>query len=364
MDLPHTSAGAAGDLVAPGYSAGAAAAMPQARDRWAAFAGLKRVVAFFCLCVVAIFAVHCAVTAGLRRIETSNFGVFNRIMSGRINSEILITGSSRALTHYDARVIERATGRSAFNIGINGSQTDMQVAVLKTYLEHNRKPRLLVHNLDSFTFEMSHGGVYFPALYLPYLDEEPVYRALTAIDGDVWWSRYVPLYGYVVEDMNFAWVQGLGGLLGWNPREDRFAGFQPRHTQWTGDFEAFKRNNPDGVRFPVEPAGVAVFEDMLRLCRDRGIPVLLVYSPVYSEMQALERNRDEVFARFRSLADQYGATLWDYSQLPMSSDRAYFYNSQHLNAEGAARFTGGLAAALARLPLLASTPAQPQPSSH
>jgi hypothetical protein len=327
------------------------------------FGSLKRVIAFFGLCIAAIFGVHAAVPAGLHLIDTSNFGVFNRIMTGRIGADILITGSSRALTHYDPRVIEKATGHSAFNIGINGSQTDMQVAVFKTYLEHNRQPRLLIHNLDSFTFETSHGGVYFPGLYLPYLNEEPIYRALHVIDRDTWWSRYVPLYGYTVEDMNFTWMRGLGGLVGWRPREDRFDGFQPRHTPWTGDFEAFKRSNPNGVEFPVEPAGLAIFEDMLRLCRDRGIPVLLVYSPVYSEMQALERNRADLFARFHSLAVQYRATLWDYSQLPMSSDKANFYNSQHLNADGAARFSGELAAALARSPLLESRSAHQPPAS-
>ena len=70
---------------------------------------------------------------GLRRIDTAAFGVFNRIVNGEINAEILVTGSSRALTHFDPRVISGSTGLSAFNIGINGSQTDMQVAVFKTY---------------------------------------------------------------------------------------------------------------------------------------------------------------------------------------------------------------------------------------
>jgi hypothetical protein len=69
---------------------------------------------------------------GMHQIETSGFGVSNRIMSGHVKAEILISGSSRALTHYESKVIAEMTKCSTFNIGGNGSQTDMQLAFLKT----------------------------------------------------------------------------------------------------------------------------------------------------------------------------------------------------------------------------------------
>jgi hypothetical protein len=37
--------------------------------------------------------------------------------------------------------------------------------------------------------------------------------------------------------MRFTWWMGVRALFGWNPIEDRYFGFQPRHTTWTGDFE-------------------------------------------------------------------------------------------------------------------------------
>jgi hypothetical protein len=322
-------------------------------------AAVGRLASFFFLCVAALYGTHEGVNVGLRRIETAHFGVFNRIVDGRINAELLITGSSRALTHYDPRIIQQATGYKTFNIGLNGSQTDMQLAVLKTYLRHNRRPSLLVHNLDSFAFETTRGGVSFPGLYLPYLSEEPIYATLEQIDQEIWKSRRLPLYGYAVEDMNFTWLVGLGGLVGWNPRENRHLGFEPRHTPWTGDFESFKRRNPDGVRFPIEPEGLVAFEELLRLCRELGIRVLLVYSPVYHEMQALERNREEVFARFQEFSKRHGASLWDFSRSPVAFDRTYFYNSQHLNAKGAARFSTDFAAALVQARWVKSMAARP-----
>jgi len=79
------------------------------------------------------------------------------------------------------------------------------------------------------------------------------------------------------------------------------------------------------------------------VCRDQEIPLLLVYSPEYHEMQALELNRKEVFALFQKICARYQIPLWDYSDHMLCRERAYFYNSQHLNDQGASLFSRDLA---------------------
>ena len=310
--------------------------------------GVTRLLVFLALCVAAMVLTNYVVDSGLRRLKTSSFGVFNRIVDGQINATIVISGSSRALNHYDPRVIRTVTGRTAYNIGINGSQTDMQVAVLKTYLNHNEKPSLVVHNLDSFAFVTSRGGIWFPGQYLPYLHEEPIYEALSSVDRDAWKWKYLPLYGYAVEDMSFTWLTGMRAVFGWNPREDRYFGFQPRDARWTDDFAHFVNSKRDGIQFSIEPEGLRDFEDLIALCKQRQIPVVLVYSPVYYEMQELEMNRDQIFRHFNEIAQRYDAPIWDYSGSPISRRRDYFVNSQHLNAAGAAAFSADFSADLTR----------------
>lgn len=307
-----------------------------------------RILSFFVLVGLLAFALNAALDAGLRRIKTSEFGVWNAIVDGSINADILITGSSRALTHYDARILQQKLQRTAYNIGLNGSQTDMQVARLRTYLAHNRNPGLLIHNLDLFSFQTTHGGVYDPGQFVPYIREPALYEALSRINENAWKSRYLPLYGYAVEDLRFTWIQGVRSWFGWNPPEDHFQGFKPRHLPWTGEFERFKAQNPKGARFEVEPAGEREMEALLQLCRERRIPVLLVYSPEYLNMQQMTTNRAEIFARFRALGDRFGATVWDFSDSPLSPQQDKFYNSQHLNAEGAALFSAAVAERLAQ----------------
>ena len=314
--------------------------------------GVGRLACFACLVLLLAFLLNALIDSGLRRIKTSSFGVSNRIVDGEINADIVISGSSRALGHYDPRIIEELIGLKAFNIGLNGSQTDMQLARLKTYLRHNKKPLLLIHNLDLFSFQTTHGGVYDPGQYVPYLADPEVYAALARINPDVWRARFLPLYGYAAEDLRFNWILGVMGFFGWNPSEDQFLGFKPRYSAWTEDFERSKAMNPDGMRFEIEADGVKEMEDLLRLCKEQGIKVLLVYSPEYLEMQKLTTNRAQVFARFDELSNRFGAPILDYSASPISARRENFYNSQHLNAGGARTFSMDLAKTLATDPVL------------
>ena len=309
--------------------------------------GPMRIVAFFCFTILAIFACDWLIDSGLRRVDSGPFGELNRIVDGEINASVLITGSSRAVNHYDPRVITSRTGHTAYNIGINGSQTDMQLAILKTYLNHNTVPSVVVHNLDSFAFVTSRAGVAFAEGYLPYLDEAPIYETLRSVDDNWWKHRYLPLYGYAVDGMGLSWLVGLRRWVGINPKEDRYLGFGPRSDNWTDDFERFRRSNPNGVRFEVEPQGVLDLEQLVVLCQSRGIQVVLVYSPVYYEMQKLELDRDATFERFSEIASRHRILLWDYSRSPISFNRDYFANSQHLNRKGAALFSEDLAKKIA-----------------
>lgn len=318
----------------------------------AAWRAAARLVTFFVL-VIAVFAgVDALITRSLRRATTAEFGAMNRIISGHINATVLISGSSRALNHYDPREITRQIGVDAWNIGVNGSQTDMQLAVLETYLRHNTPPALLIHNLDSFTFVTSKHGLAFPETYVPYLNEPPIYQALKRIDAGWWKAKYLPLYGYAVDDMRFSWLLGLTAMADRYRPDIRFEGFEPRHASWTEDFERFKRAHPEGTSFDIEPEAVSDLEQLISAATSRGARVLLVYSPVYYEMQQLDRSKPQVFAKFREIAARYHATLWDFSDSPLSHRRDLFYNSQHLTDEGAALFSSALARRLAASALL------------
>jgi len=286
-----------------------------------------------------IVATDAMIQLGMRRIKTSAFGASNQLFTGEVNSEIIISGSSRALTHYDPQIITQITGRSCFNLGRNGSQTDMQLAYLKAYLAHNTAPKIIIHNLDSFSF-LTSKEIYDPAQYFPYLWDRHIYEGVRRVyPKSAWKMRYVPLYAYAIEDLRFTWTVGLRALVGLQPRETLFRGYEERHLTWTGDFSSFRSAHPEGVRFEIEDQGVRDLTELVTLCKERGIQLLLVYSPVYREMQKLEKNADEIHGEFSRIALAGGATLLDFRNSPICDDQSLFYNSQHLNVSGAKRFS-------------------------
>ncbi|WP_162472873.1 hypothetical protein [Luteitalea pratensis] len=318
------------------------AVRPQPRaavTRLAAFAGLMFALAL---------GLDALADAGLRRITTSKFGSLNRVMSGAVNAAVVVNGSSRALVHYDPRVITRATGLSAYNLGMNGVLTDVQLPMLQAYLRHNTGTKLVIQNLDAFSLKATKPGeIYDPPLYMPYLDDPDLYHGLSAIDPAVWKWRHIPLYGYTVEDTRFTWARGLLAFAGVQPPEDYVDGFNPRRLSWTGDFEAFRASLSTGLSYPTDAKAMAALEQIVDVSQAAGAKVVLVYSPEYAEAQSLVVNRREIFAAFEALARRRGVELWDYSDSPLGMQRNLFYNSQHLNADGAALFSEQLAQRLA-----------------
>jgi hypothetical protein len=262
--------------------------------------------------------------------------------------DIAINGSSRAQFHYDPRIIEQVTGHTAYNLGMIGARIEVQLAVLRTYLKHNPKPKLVVQNLESFIFTTARKGeIIDPGLFAPYLNEEDLYKPLVQIDPVVWKWKYIPLYVYTVEDGRFLWVRGLLGWLGKSGPETFYQGFNPNYERWTTDGERFHPSEEKNVILKIEPQAVAALTELIQLCRDREIDVILVYSPEYFGTQGYVRNRDEIFATFRQIGEKFQVPLWDYSDSPISRQQENFYTSTHLNSEGASRFSADFAKRLA-----------------
>jgi len=303
---------------------------------------LLRLALFALFTALLALLVDAGIRHGLRRVQTGSFGATNRMVAGRATAGIVVTGSSRALVHYDPRVLAAATGLPALNLGRNGSHTGLQLAVLRTHLRHNPAPNLVIHNLDLHSLATP-AEIHDPGQYLPYLDEPALYDEIRAIHRSAWAWRHVPLYGHAVADPRMHWLEGLARLAGLERAETLVAGFQPRAWSWTGDFERFATRAAGGYEVARDDRGRDQLAALLRLCRESGLPVILVLSPEHAAVRPLQLNRAAILAEIADLAASSGAPFWDFSESPLRLDRSNFYNSQHLNAAGADAFTRELA---------------------
>jgi hypothetical protein len=304
------------------------------------------ILAFLLAAGLLVCALHLAVNAGMRRIARGEFGAFNLAAEGRVNADVIVTGSSRAVLHYNPDVLQRATGLSVFNLGRIGSLTNIHTGILRFYLHQNRLPRLLIENAD-FTSLSTDDSVYDLPHYTPYLYDSGLYQALRQRYPAIWMARYLPLYGYVANDVEFRHYLGLKALLGIQPREYYQNGYLGKHQEWTQAFARLKANRKR-LFAATNAEGMADFEQFLSEARSRGIPTVVVFSPVYCEHLAMVVGRTQMLASLAGIARKYDADFWDFSDLaPISGDTRFFYDSTHLNARGASAFSEVLGRRLA-----------------
>jgi hypothetical protein len=290
---------------------------------------------------------------GLRRYSTLELGTWNRMIAGNINTDELILGSSRAWVHFDPDVINQYTHRSVFNLGLDGTGIDLQLARLQVYVRHNRKPSLLLLALDVWTLTGNmQGGVNHPGQYTAHLDQPEIYATLCQRSSKWILYKAFPAVGIARQKSPHAGgneqlrTEAVRGLLGRPWPEELRNGFYAVNRDWGTEFDEYKEQNPNGVNYPIRDANIQTLRNLLELCQRMQIQVILIYPPEYYESQDLTNNRQAIFAIYENLATEFKVPFWDYSSSLLSKDKRNFYNSQHLNSKGANRFSEDVASRL------------------
>lgn len=307
---------------------------------------IKRLFIFCCLPLPILFALQYIINTGLQTSRHELYAEWNDIFDGKINSEILILGSSRAVNHYSSVILENKLNHSVYNIGIEGYRFPMQYERFRIYLKYNKKPKVILQNLESFMFERN-TELFNSTQFLPYLDDPDIQRATRNYKGEFGLASRFPLYRY-----NGNWKYAAQGLLNYfglgTNTSPKVKGYYGVEGNWDGSFDKYKKQHQSGIVQPINPEVEKEFIEFLSLCQSQEIKLVLIYSPEYIEMQKLTLNRGEIIERFKELAVHFNAVFLDYSDSQISYDRQYFSNSQHMNKKGAELFSNILADDLAR----------------
>ncbi len=286
---------------------------------------------FFAICI----GIHFLFLKGFRLQNNT----WNNLFDGKINADIIILGSSRALEHFDCIKIEEfLQNKSVYNLGMNGVHIELQLPFFQSYLKHNKKPDLLIIPLDIFSFS-PRKEPNNPVQYCPYLYQENLYNNLILIYPLFKKLKYIPLYGLFLDATEYrknvinGFLQACH-LIPSSDTESRIKGYLPKNLEWDSRFDEFKQEHPHGISYKIDKSSVKYHSQLLDICKANNISAILVYPPEYYENKNLTLNRTEIFDKFNELATQYNIPFWDYSDLPITRDTSYFFNSQHMNIHG------------------------------
>lgn len=303
-------------------------------------------IAWLCLLYAFAWGEHLLLLEGYKKSRNLNAELWLDVSRGKIDADVLVLGSSRALLHYDCRVLEKALpGKSCYTAGMDGGFVQSQLALLKVYLKYNKAPEIALVDTDRIVLNrMGRETVpplYNPAQYLPYLHEEAVWRFFCTAEPACLQHRWIPLYSAAVYGKEF-WLRALMSFITpYAPMRER--GFYSDYKKWDASFDVFKSRQRHGVFDTVDTEGLKYQKQIFDELKTRGTRVVAVHSPEYDGLQKITVNYRQAEETLRSFAARNQVVYWDFTRLTINRQMRYFKGSRHLNFEGAQIFSRLLA---------------------
>lgn len=292
---------------------------------------------FFLVILISLFTIIYYITnKGLEKSEFGNLKEWKEIFAGEINSHILIHGSSRARVQYSTYIIDSVLNTDSYNMGIDGSPFDIQYLRFKTYLGKNSPPKIILQNVDLDLLDKNL-VVFQKYQFLPFLNnldfKEILYKngVISNSDYSLPFLRY---YGQPKAiQIGFLEYFGIKHF-----KSKSINGFLSVDKKWDG--RNFEKKKKTGINhWKIDPELEKLFLCFLAECKSKNIKVVLVYAPIYYELQKHTLNFTESELYYKNIAKKNGLHFFNYCNDTISFNKKYFYNATHLNSKGAEIFT-------------------------
>ncbi|MFC3880911.1 hypothetical protein ACFOSV_12015 [Algoriphagus namhaensis] len=297
---------------------------------------LLKFVLTFSFLVIALFLMDFLIVEGLKTSNYREITKWNDVVSGKVETDVLIVGSSRALVHFDCELFEKIVGTSCYNLGFNGTNLTQQIKMLQLFLRKNNSPKKIIWSLDYHMFENREQFFGFDQL-IPFMAEKEIKELVQMNNIDEPW-----LYNFPVARFSFnrkMKLVGLNNLLGFYKNgRPLIKGFIGEDKGWDGEFELIRAKAKEQLYYKVDQESKKSFLEIIDFIQSQDIEIEFVISPIYYELNEFAENEDEIKKEFRTLAETYDIKLYDFSEDEIGRDRQYFYNSLHLNLKGVSKF--------------------------
>ncbi len=252
------------------------------------------------------------------------------IITGKMNSNILIYGSSRGARDIIASQLADSLHTTAYSLAFPGSGIEFHQWLLEQTLKNgNKKPGLVMLVVDDPTELLPNGLLHFRLDRLYPLVKYPVIREqLIERDGkDEYLSKLfivsqLGISNFNITQKHFKRIDTLlpDGSMPISWQDSRFAGkYLTNITQYKVEDEI--------------PGNRQAFLNFIKLCKENNIN-LLVVSPPNCYRSTIGFNE-----RMKELTAGYGSFLLFDSTKPYTKDGSYYYDDVHLRTNGAIIFT-------------------------
>lgn len=294
---------------------------------------------FFIPIIIFAFVTEVAVTSTLKTSRKNYHAVWNDLFDGKINSEIIIMGASRAKININPKIIEDSTGLSTYNLGINGYNFSMDYFRYRLLMKYNKHPKLIILSLGYITLD-KRNNLFMIEQFLPFTFDKDLYNETKTYEGLNFYDYNFPFVRYIGK----AKLMKHAANIIFNPSSNyelRYKGYARQCVNWNNDLSKVLGNNKNRIKpnQKVDSTTISLFDKFLKELKKENIDIVLVYSPEYIQGQEVYGNRSQIISLYQKFADKYNIPFWDYSKDEISYHKHYFYNANHLNCVGSDAFT-------------------------
>lgn len=288
---------------------------------------------------IAIFAVAAYLIAlgldmmishGLANSAGHPHQAWREIRSGDYASDIVIMGTSRALEHYDSAVIDSITGLSSYNLGMGAYSVNVQLMKYKYYCQYNHLPKYLIYDADYLSLSiMSVPHQHQSEQFLPLFYDRAIRNDLMDV-GYSWIDAYIPMaryWGYQTQSK-----RGLQEFLNLK-HYCEFPSYKG-HTPDPDEWDLSRLHFSDSIPSNVDEEAKKLFLDFVHECRESGVQMIFVTSPVYYRYAEMSPDWNKYIAWYDSIAQTNDIPYLNYMDNPICRDSTCFNAGVHLTPNG------------------------------
>ena len=287
---------------------------------------LIQAIAFFAI----VFVVDMACGFAFKQVESKAEGGFtyrDHYICDKLETDVLVSGSSRCVRHYNPQIISDSLGLSCYNSGQMGNGIILNYGRFRM-VEERKKPKIIIYDLHP-EFDLLAG--YDNHRYLTWLKShygrDGIADIFESIDKTEKFKMLSQMYRY-----NSRWVEIMMDFL--HPISDaRNNGFSPL----IGEMDKTKvRSVQDSKRdYLFDDLKISYLNKLID--ESQGEKLYIVVSPIWYGMDTSQ------FEPVRQICQERGIPFIDFSNDPKYVHHdEFFFDGNHMNERGADEFTRDL----------------------
>lgn len=262
----------------------------------------------------------------LERNAKGGYTYRDRYICDLLETDILVSGSSRCVRHYNPQILTDSLGGACYNSGQMGNGIILSYGRLRM-INERRKPKVIVYDLHpSFDLLIGEDNHRYLTWLKSHYDRDGIAEIFESIDKTEKYKMQSKMYRYnsrwVELTMDYLHKSTDAGNNGFGPLKGEM---DPKKIKEVSKKESIKR-------YDFDPVKVEYINRMIN--ESAGSKLIFVVSPIWYGMDSLK------FQPVKELCKSKGIPFYDFSNSPKYVHQdIYFKDGVHMNAKGADEFS-------------------------